>query len=92
MLTVTEKALEHIQSRGQAIFLEMPIIIQGDITFCESPAVRWGLPKNPQYYQQLVIDGIEVYIPHDLPKIPLRITVSRFLWIKWLAVEGWALA
>jgi len=92
MLTLTEHALEHIQSRRKPIFLEMPIVIQGDITIRESPAVRWGRPGDLQNYQQVMIQEIEVYIPHDLPKIPLKITVSRFLWLKWLAVEGWSLA
>ena len=92
MLTLTEKALEHIKMREPVIFLEMPLVIQGDITFCESPSVRWGKPPNLEQYQMMLIEGIEVYIPHELPKIPLRITVSKFLWVKWLSVEGWALA
>ena len=92
MLTLTESALAHIQSRSQPIFLEMPIVIGGDITIRESPAVRWGLPDNLQNYQVLKIQGVEVYVPHDLPRIPLKITVSRFFWLKWLTIEGWALA
>ena len=92
MLTLTESALVYILARRQPVFLEMPIIVGGDITIRESPAVRWGKPKNPQNYQMLLIEGVEIYIPHDLPKIPLRIAVSRFLWLRWLAVEGWRLA
>jgi hypothetical protein len=70
----------------------MPIVVGGDITICESPSVRWGMPRDVQCYQLLTVNGIEIYIPRDLPKIPLKITVSRFLWLKWLAVEGWSLA
>ena len=92
MLTLTESALAHIQSRRQSIFLELPIVVGGDITIRESPSVRWGMPKDPKNYQLLVIQGVEVYIPYELPKIPLKIALSRFLWLKWLSVEGWALA
>ncbi len=92
MLTVTESALAHIQSRQRSIFLEMPIIIQGDITIRESPSVRWGTPQDLQHYELRRIQGIEIYLPHELPSIPLKITLSRFLWLKWLAVEGWALS
>jgi len=92
MLTLTESALAHIESRRQSIFLEMPIVIGGDITIRESPAVRWGRPADLQKYQLVIIQGIEVYVPHELPGIPLKITLSRFLWLKWLAVEGWSLA
>lgn len=92
MLTLTDSALAYIQSRNQAIFLELPIVIQGDITICESPAVRWGKPSDDRKYQLLQIQGVEVYVPYELPKIPLKITLSRFFWLKWLVVEGWALA
>jgi len=92
MLILTDNALEHIRARGQVIFLELPIVIQGDITIRERPSVRWGLPRDQHNYQLEVVQGIEIYVPHDLPGIPLTITVSHFLWMKWLAVEGWALA
>ena len=92
MLTLTEPALAHIQARRQPVFLEMPIVINGDITIRESPAVRWGMPKDIRNYQLLRIQEVEIYVPHDLPKLPLKIALSRFLWLKWLAVEGWSLA
>jgi hypothetical protein len=92
MLTLTDSALAHIKSRQQPIFLEMPIIVQGDITFRESPSVRWGVPRDLQHYQCQQIQGVEVYVPHELPKLQLKIALSRFFWIKWLVVEGWALA
>lgn len=92
MLTLSESALSHIQERQQPIFLEMPQVIQGDITIRESPSVRWGQPPNIEEYRLVVVQGVEVFIPRDLPQIPLKITVSRLLWIKWLAIEGWALA
>lgn len=92
MLTLSDSALSHIQSRGQAIFLEMPMVIQGDITIRESPTVRWGVPPDLQKYRRTTIQGVEIYLPYDLPQLSLKITLSRFLWLKWLAVEGWALA
>gem|GEM_PF-1866346 len=32
-----------------------------------------------------------VYVPYDLPHIPLTITLSSFWGFKWLAIEGWRL-
>jgi hypothetical protein len=58
----------------------------------ESPAVRLGQPHDPQNYFLEEIQGVMVYIPQDLPEIPLMINLSRFLWFKRLVIEGWQLA
>ncbi|WP_371371383.1 CC/Se motif family (seleno)protein [Sporomusa aerivorans] len=58
----------------------------------ESPAVRLGQPHDPQNYSLEEIQGIMVYVPRELPEIPLTITFSRFLWFKRLVIEGWQLA
>ncbi|WP_371361023.1 CC/Se motif family (seleno)protein [Sporomusa malonica] len=58
----------------------------------ESPAVRLGQPRDPQNYTLEEIQGIMVYIPHDLPEIPLTVELSRFFWFKRLVIEGWQLA
>lgn len=92
MLTLTDSAVAHIQARGQAVFLEMPMVIQGDITIRESPSIRWGVPADLDNYRLDRIQGVDVYLPYDLPQIPLKIALSRLLWLKWLVVEGWALA
>ena len=91
-MTITAEAQEYIHSRNQPVFLEMPIIIGGDIAIRESPAVRWGKPKMIGHYELQFIEDVEIYIPHELPAIPLTIVRRGFFGIKWLAVEGWALA
>ncbi|WP_414714901.1 CC/Se motif family (seleno)protein [Sporomusa sp.] len=58
----------------------------------ESPAVRLGQPRNPENYNLEEIRGIMVYIPHELPNIPLTIALSSFFWFKRLVIEGWQLA
>ena len=92
MLTLSDSAREYIQFRRKPVYLEMPIVIQGDITIRESPAVRWGVPSDAGRYRLVQTQGVEVYLPHELPQIPLKIVLSQFLWLKWLSVEGWALA
>jgi hypothetical protein len=92
LLTITTEAQEHIRRRNLPVFLEMPIVIQGDITIRESPAVRWGIPQKIDHYERQTIGDVEIYIPHELPAIPLTIVRRSFLGFKWLAVEGWALA
>ncbi|WP_376741996.1 CC/Se motif family (seleno)protein [Sporomusa sp. GT1] len=57
----------------------------------ESPAVRLGQPHNPEKYSLEEIQGVTVYIPYELPDIPLTIALNRFLWFKNLVIEGWRL-
>ena len=91
-MTITPEAQEFIRTRNQTVFLEMPMIIQGDITIRESPAIKWGKPEKIEKYLLLRVEDVDVYIPDELPVIPLCIVRRSFLGFKWLAVEGWALA
>jgi len=54
--------------------------------------VRFGEPYNPSDYVRRTIQDIIVFIPCKLPEIPLILTVSSFLGIKRLVLEGWCLA
>lgn len=92
LLTITTEAQEFILARNRTVFLEMPIIIQGDITIRESPSIKWGKPEDTDRYLFQRIGGVDVYIPEELPVIPLTIVRRNFLGYKWLAIEGWALA
>ena len=89
MLTLHPDALKHIESRQRSIFLELPIVIQGDITFRECPSVRWGEPRDIKNYERRTIQGIVVFVPRELPTIPLEVVLTGFLRFKWLAVHGW---
>jgi hypothetical protein len=93
MLTISPDALAIIQSRKQAIFLDMPKLIS---TCCfdvqECPTVRFGQPRNPSEYVEKTIQDVTVFVPHRLPNtFPMTITVSSFFSIKRLVVEGWCM-
>ena len=91
-LTITNKALEYIKSHGKPVYLELFQVINCCIDIRESPSVRLGQPHDPHNYSFEEIEGIMVYIPHELPAIPLTITLSNFFGFKKLVIEGWPLA
>lgn len=92
MLSITNQALEYIKLQGKPVYLELFQVISCCIDLRESPSVRLGKPHDPQKYTLEEIQGIKVYIPHDLPEIPLTIDLSRFFGFKKLVIEGWQLA
>lgn len=92
LLTITDHALTYIKSRGKPVYLELFQVISCCIDIRESPSVRLGKPYDPHHYTLEEVQGIMVYVPHDLPDIPLTITLCSFLGIKKLVVEGWSLA
>ncbi|EAX47846.1 conserved hypothetical protein [Thermosinus carboxydivorans Nor1] len=92
MLTISPQALEYIKTRNQAIYLELPPLIDCCIHLREAPIIRFGAPPNLAAYKTKNIDGITVYIPDDLPDIPLTIDLSSFFGYKRLVIEGWRLA
>lgn len=91
-LTITDKALAYIKSRGKPVYLELFQVISCCIDIRESPSVRLGQPHDPHNYNCKEIQGVIVYIPHELPAIPLTITLSNFFGFKKLVIEGWSLA
>ncbi len=93
MLTIAPEALVFIEGKQQSIYLDMPPIISNCcMTLREKPSVRFGQPRDMQSYVEKTIQGVTIFLPHDLPEIPLTITVSRFFWQTRLAIEGWFLA
>lgn len=92
MLTITNDALEYIKTHDKPIYLELFQVITCCIDLRESPSVRLGQPHNKENYTLEEIQGVMVYIPHDLPEIPLTITLSNFFCFKKLVIEGWHLA
>jgi hypothetical protein len=92
MLSIAPEALGYIQTKDKPIFLDMPPIIGCCIHLRECPSVRFGEPFDAENYDKQVIQGTVVFVPHELPKIDLTITLTSFLGFKKLAVEGWHLA
>lgn len=92
MITITPEALDFINDRGESIYLDLPPIIGCCIQFRDCPSVRFGTPYNPEGYEERVIQGVTIYIPHDLPDIPLTVALNSVFGYKRLVVEGWKLA
>ncbi|MDR3560233.1 MAG: CC/Se motif family (seleno)protein [Negativicutes bacterium] len=92
MLSLTSEAVAYIQSRNKSIFLDIPPLINCDITMQESPTISFGQPRNPENYNLESIQGVSVYVPHNLPKQLLTITLVKFFRWRKLVVEGWHLA
>lgn len=89
MLTITEEARDYAHERGGSLFLEY-IVVQGCcIPYQPEPSVRTGEPHDPRNYRREKLDGVTVFVPHDLPEVPLLIKVSAFMGFKRLVVEGW---
>lgn len=92
LLTISDQALEYIKSRSTSIYLELFQVISCCIDIHESPTVRLGQPHDPHNYTLEEIQGIKVYVPNELPEIPLTVTLSDFFGFKRLVIEGWRLA
>jgi len=92
MLSFSPEALEHAKASGKPLYLDLPPVIGCCIQIRECPAVRTGIPHQPQAYQKTVIDGITVYIPNEFPDVDLTIGLSSFLGFKRLVIDGWHLA
>jgi hypothetical protein len=90
MLTITPEARAHALNKGGILFLEYFILAGGCcVPFQPEPAVRIGRPCNQDHYREENIDGLTVFIPHNLPEEKLVITVNSFLWYRKLSIEGW---
>lgn len=90
MVTISPEARDHAMKNGGEIYLEY-IVIQGGccIPYQPGPAVRFGRPHDPVRFHSTAMEGITVFVPHELPDVPLQITVNSFMGFQWLTVEGW---
>ncbi len=91
MLTITPEARTHALNNGGTLFLEYHALWTGGccIPYQPEPSVRLGKPYNQDQYRQETIDGLTIFIPYELPEESLLITMSSFMGIKRLVVEGW---
>jgi hypothetical protein len=91
MLTIAPDARTYALNNGGTLFLEYFALWTGGccIPYQPEPSVRLGKPYNQDKYRQETIDGLTIFIPHELPEVPLLITMSSFMGIKRLVVEGW---
>ncbi len=90
MLTMTPEAREYALNQGGSLYLEY-IVLQGGccIPYQPGPAARIGKPRNPDRYIEKTIEDVTVFVPGDLPDVPLVITLAVFMGIRKLIVAGW---
>ena len=90
MLTITAEANKYVLNNGGSLFLEY-ITLKGGccIPYQPAPSVKLGKPYNQDQYRQETIEGLTVFIPHELPEMPLLITMNSFMGFKRLVIEGW---
>jgi hypothetical protein len=91
MLTIAPEARTYALNNGGTLFLEYFALWTGGccIPYQPEPSVRLGKPYNQDKYRQETIDDLTIFIPYELPEVPLLITMSSFMGIKRLVVEGW---
>jgi hypothetical protein len=89
MLTFTKEARDFALQKGKILHLQYFSLNACCIPYQPGPSICFGLPHNPQHYQQKTIEDLQVLIPNEMPDVPLEIHLSTFLGIKRLVVEGW---
>lgn len=89
MVTISPEAQEHAMKNGGELYLEYIVLHGCCIPYQPGPAVRFGRPHNPACFCATAIEEITVFVPYELPDVPLQITVNSFMGFKWLVVEGW---
>lgn len=93
MLQVTPEALEFIREREGAVLL-VPTRTIGSCCgrLNMGPEVHLGFPSAEKLvsYNSYDFGPVRVFVPKGLLIThPVRIGVSRFLWRKYLVLEGW---
>jgi len=93
LLQVTPAALEFVRQREGAILLVPTKTIGGCCGRLNmGPEVHLGFPSPEKlaYYNSCDFGPVRVFVPKNLLIThPVRINVSRFLWRKYLVLEGW---
>lgn len=92
MIIISPEAQAYIREKNNSIYFDCPPLIGCCIHLKESPTIRFGIPYDVHNYDKTEINQLIVYIPHELPDIPLSVVLASFLGFKRLAVEGWQLA
>lgn len=90
MITITEEAVDFIRRKQNTLFLELPkLIVNCCFSLQECPTVRFGEPRDQAHYEKKVIQGTTVFVPKNISEIPLTISLSSFIGIRRLVIEGW---
>jgi hypothetical protein len=91
-IKITEKAKNYIKKKGKLqIVIEIPEHrLSSESVVVPVPEIFAKKPKNPESYQNIDIEGINVYISNSviLPKNGAVIDLDSFLGIKILNLLG----
>lgn len=89
---ITEKALQHLKKKGRVnLVIEFPEHrLSSESVFIEIPEIFMKKPKDVESFQQIIIEGISVYISKSvsLPTNDVVIDLDSFLGIKTLSLSG----
>ena len=92
MINLTEDALEFIATHGKSATLVLTKNASGCCSMNFGPDVRLGKPEpgeENQYHCRQYGD-VTLYVPKSLLiSRPFDIVARRFLWHRYMAVEGW---
>jgi len=89
MLPLRRKRVQYALHSGGVLYLEYLTVQGAAFPIKPGPSVRFGNPHDPQNYRQETIEGMTVFVPRELPEVPLRINLNAFMGFKRLVVEGW---
>jgi hypothetical protein len=93
MLTISPEARAILLQKNRPVYLDMPPHIKGGccINLQECPTVRFGTPHDPENYVTVEVQGIPLLLPRRFPMDKeLTITVSTFLGLRRVVLEGWS--
>lgn len=89
-ISVNEKAKKFINEKTQDNCINIAVARVG-VGWSSSyqPLVRMGKPKNEKDFKSYKVNDINVYMAKNLMgNHKVNITLSKFLWLKSLQVEG----
>ncbi len=89
MLTISPEAKAYALEKGGVFYLDYIVVGDCCIPYQPEPSVRPGKPPDGQPYREETIDGIVLYIPHTLPRVPLTVELNSFMGFRKLVVNGW---
>ena len=89
---ITEKAKNHLLKKGKLqVVIEIPEHrLNGESVIVPIPEIFAKKPKNPERYQKVDVEGIDVFISNTLvlPTNDVIIDLDSFLGIKILNISG----
>lgn len=93
-VTIKSEAKEYIEEKTQDKAITIVLVNTGS-GWCPSfqPSVKMGKPRDEKGFKKIKSSDIEVYIKSGLvpKKEGIEITLGKFLWRKYLNVEGLSL-